>query len=150
MSVLKARGFIEALQDYLATIDSLGLTVTGSGVSGGNLTVGNVLNVYALDELSGSEIVCSLFEEGGTITRSRKPRQDRSIRFVCKGTHGQGAVNLCWDIIEELEKRKRFQTDVFSAWLARIDTLPTVIAADEAGTHLADFVATFIVTNRTA
>lgn len=145
---ITGRGFIEAVQDWVASISTLGYTVPSAGVTG-NITVGNLLDVDNLDQSLGSEIGCTLFDEGGTIVRtSRGGRQERTVRFVCKGQYGQQAVNSCWDIHKELESRKRFSSGIFSAWVARTDKLPTLIAADQGGTHLADFVVTFIVSNR--
>jgi len=147
--MLIASGFIEALQDYIADNSGLGLTVGSAGVAG-NLTVGNILNVYDLESLLGSQIVCTLFEEGGNIVRPhRKHRQERGIRFVYKGDHGQEAVNLCWALLQYLENLRSFSTTAFTVWVARTDKLPSVFAADQAGTHLADFAMTFFVLNRT-
>lgn len=147
--MLLSVGFIEALQDFIADNSGLGLTVGSAGISG-NLTVGNLLNVDDLETLLGSEIVCTLFEEGGNIVRTgRRHRQERGVRFVYKGTHGQGAVNSCWTLLQFLENQKSFSTTDFTVWIARTDKLPGVIAADRGGTHLADFVMTFFVQNRT-
>lgn len=145
---LIAVNFAEQLQDYIATNSGLGLTVPAAGVSG-NLTLGNLLNLDDLGVLLGSEIVCTIFEEGGNIVRTgRRHRQDRSMRFVFKGVYGQEAVNLCWGLVEFLENQRSFTTSTFKVWVARTDKLPSVISADQAGTHLADVVITFFVYNR--
>lgn len=147
---LLAVNFVEELQTYLADNSGLGLVIPGRGVTGGNFTIGNLLNVDRLEDVLGSEIVCTMFEEGGNIIRtSRRHRQERTIRFLYKGEYGQAAVNSCWLLLQYLEDLKTFQTDTFRVWVARADKLPTVIAADQGGTHLADFVITFFALYRT-
>jgi len=146
---LVAAGWIEELQDYIAQNSGLGLIVPGAGPVG-NFTAGDLLNVDNLDQLLGSGIVCTIYEEGGNLVRTgRRHRQVRTLRFVYKGDIEQLAVNSCWSLIEFLENKLTFTTLTFKTWVARVDKLPTVIAKDQAGTHLADFVVTFFVYNRT-
>lgn len=141
-------GWAEELQDYIAENSGLGLVVPGTGPVG-NFTLGDLLNVDNLDHLLGGQIDCTIFEEGGSLTRSgRRHHQERSVRFVYKGDRGQGVVNSCWRLLQFLENDRTFLTSTFRTWVARTDKLPTVIAADQAGTHLADFVMTFFVFNR--
>jgi len=146
---LVALNWAEEVQDYIAENSGLGLVVPGVGPVG-NLTLGNLLNVDNLDALLGSEIRCTIFEEGGNLNRTgRRHQQERSLRFVFKGEHGQEAVNSCLALLQFLENGRTFLTSTFRTWVARTDKMPTVIAADQAGTHLADFVMTFLVYNRT-
>lgn len=145
---LIAVNFAEELQDYIAQNSGLGLIVPGIGPVG-NFTIGNLLDVDNLDLLLGTGIDCTIFEEGGNLIRTgRRHRQERSFRFVYKGDAGQTAVNSCWRLLQFLENARTFLTSTFRVWVARTDKLPTVIAADQAGTHLADFVMTFFVFNR--
>ncbi len=146
--MLVAVNFAEELQDFIAQNSGLGLVVPGTGPVG-NFTIGNILNVDNLDLLLGSGIDCTIFEEGGNLIRSgRRHRQERNIRFIYKGSFGQEAVNSCWLLLQYLENKKTFRTATFTVWIARTDKLPTVIAADQAGTTLADFVMTFFVFTR--
>lgn len=115
-----------------------------------NFTLGRMLDLDDLSSLLGSEIVCTMYEEGGTLVRTgRRHRQERAFRFLMKAEHGQASINLGWRLLQWLENQKRIATSSFVAWVARFDKLPTVIAADQSGTALADFVTTFYVWNRT-
>ena len=142
--------FLEEVQDYIAANSGLGLVVPGAGVDGGNFTISNVLDIDNLDRALGAGIDCTMFEEPGTITRTgRRHRQERTVRFVYKGSHGQEAVNSCQALLQYLENKRTFVTATFTVWVARTDKTPTVVAADQGGTHLADFVMTFLAKIRT-
>ncbi len=146
---ITAVNFAEEVQDFIATNSSLGLIVPAAGVAG-NFLIGDILNVNDLDTLLGKQIVLTMFEEGGTITRTgRRHLQERTLRFVYKGNSGQAAVNLCWNLYTYLEKKLTFQTATFRIWLARTEKLPGVFAADQGGVSLADLILTFLVQSRT-
>ena len=139
----------EEIQDFIAANSDLNLTVPSVGTAG-NFVLGNLLNVDDLGSLLESQIVCSMFEEGGTLIRTgRRVQQERTYRFVFKGSYGQEAINLCHGLVGYLENLKSLSTATFSVWVLRFEKMPSVIAADHGGTHLADIVVTFLATNKT-
>ena len=134
----------EEIQDYLAANSGLGLTV------GTNFTLGNLLNVQDLEQLATSKIDLTMYEEPGTLVETaRKTRQERTFRFVYKGDYGQEAVNRCWSLVSYVQRTKTFLTATFRVWFSRVEKTPTVIAAGQDGTHLADTVITFNVWKKT-
>lgn len=135
----------EEIQEYISSNSTLSLN-HDSTVGNVNFTLGNILNVTDLDFLLGSNIDLTMFEEGGTvIPTGRRERQERTFRFIYKGNSGQLAVNLCWQFIQWLWSDARsFKTATFRIWVPRFpDKLPSVISANQDGSHLADFVVTF-------
>ena len=141
---LGLRDFLEELQDHIANESDLDLTVSE------NFTIGNLLDLQDIDTYLSSEIELTMFEEGGGLRRSgRRHHQERTVRFLYKGDYGQQAVNRCLALIEWLSNNSlSFQTSNFREWMARTDKLPSVIAAAQTGTHLADCVVTFLVFKR--
>lgn len=135
----------EEIQQYISDNSSLNLNYDPVA-DDVNFTLGNILNVTDLDFLLGSNIDLTMFEEGGSVSPTgRREIQERSFRFVYKGNSGQLAINLCWALVEWLWNSARtFQTTTFRIWIPRFpDKLPSVIAANQDGSHLADFVVTF-------
>ncbi len=135
----------EEIQQYISDNSSLNLNYDPVA-DDVNFTLGNILNVTDLDFLLGSNIDLTMFEEGGSVSPTgRREKQERSFRFVYKGNSGQLAINLCWALVEWLWNSARtFQTATFRIWIPRFpDKLPSVIAANQDGSHLADFVVTF-------
>lgn len=141
---LTATNFAEELQDHIADNSGLGYVV------GRNFTLGELLDVDNLGAWFDPEILLTIFEEGGTLIRTgRKHRQERTFRFLCKGTKAQLSVNRAWAVLTWLENTRTFLSSTYRAWLARTDKMPSVVAADDSGTYLADFVVTFYVFSRT-
>lgn len=140
-----ARNFAQELQTEIAALDLDPALVVGS-----NFTLGNFLNVGDLGGHFSEEVILAMFEDGFVPQRQgRKPLQERTIRFIYKGSYGQEAVDRCHALWEALEKKLYFNTATFTTAMLRTDKGASVIGADEAGTYLADFVVTFVAKNRT-
>lgn len=137
--------FAEQLQDHIAANSTLGLTV------GENFTLGNLLDIQDMEGYLASKIELTMFEEPGTLSRTgRRFHQERTIRFLYKGDYGQQAINRCHALLEWLQNSALYSNlSSFKAIVARVDKLPSVVAADQSGTHLADCIVTFFVYNPT-
>ena len=95
--------FLEEVQDYLAANSGLGLVVRARG-NEGNFTISNLLDIDNLDRALGAGIDCTMYEEGGTLTRTgRRHHQNRVVRFIYKGDYGQEAVTRCQRLLQNLE-----------------------------------------------
>jgi hypothetical protein len=95
---LRTQNLAEEIQDWIAA-NTTGLSLTYT--VGENFILGDALDIQDLDELSGSNVDLTMFEEGSSFVYGGSfVRQDRTFRFVHKGTYGQQAVNRAWELVE--------------------------------------------------
>jgi len=142
MSQLKCHGAIEEIQDYIAANSNLGYTV------GTNFVIGDILDMATLGETKAIDL--TMYDEGGeNVPSGRRWHMRRSIRFIFKGTFGQGAVNDAWKFVDWLGDQRAFTTTNYRVLWEDNPKLPSVIGATRSGTYLADVVASFLLFTRT-
>jgi hypothetical protein len=139
-------GFIEELRDHIASNSGLGYVV------GTNLTVGyspDPLEDFP-EQLTASRNILTIYEAGGTfIRRARQLHQERTVRFLFRGNHPQDAVNRAWRIYQWFERSNvHFDLTSFSCRFLRTESPPTVVAAVEDTSALADMVLTYHVLSK--
>lgn len=139
MRPLRTQNLAEEVQDWIAA-NATGLSLAYT--VGENFILGDALDIQDLDELSGSNVDLTMFEEGSNFVYGGSfVRQDRTFRFVHKGTYGQQAVNRAWELVEWFKNESRtFVTDTFRVLVVQFPVLPTIFARYRSGVHLADFV----------
>lgn len=134
--------FAEELQDAVAAFTGPDPAL----VVGENFTLGNVLDVGDLEGVLTESVVLTMFEEGFLPIRTgRSVHQERTVRFLYKGSYGQEALNRCLVLWKALEDALYITTATYRVIVLRTDKGPGVVGADESGTHLADFIVTFFV-----
>ena len=142
MSKLQCHGAIEELQDYIAANANLGYTV------GTNFVIGDVLDLATLQETEAIDL--TMFDEGGeNLPSGRRWHMRRSVRFIFKGTFGQGAVNNAWKFVDWLGTRRAFSTTSYRVLWEENSKLPSVVGATRSGTYLADVVSSFLLFTKT-
>jgi hypothetical protein len=145
-TALVMRGMVEELQAYIGANSGLGYVVG----DGGNATVEDSADVQDLIRMGQqARILLTLFEEGGTlIPGARRTGQERSIRFATVGDSGQEALDRAHDLNSWLWNQKCFATDGFRILVLRVPRPPQVVLRGASGSHVADFVVTFLTYNR--
>lgn len=146
---LVMRGLAEEVQDFVGDNffgdDGEPVYVVGNG---GNFTVSDAADIQDLELLAGSEILLTLYDEGGTLVPSaRRTAQERSFRFAARGANAQEALDRAHDLLSWLWNRKAFTTAGFRVWVLRVPSLPQVAVRGASGSHVADFVVTVLAYN---
>ena len=142
MSQLKCHGAIEEIQDYIADNSGLGYSV------GTNFVIGDIMDMATLAATKAIDL--SMYDEGAKMEPSgRRWHMHRNIRFVFKGTFGQGAVNSGWKFVDWVGNQRVFHTTSYRVLWEGFPKLPSVIGATRAGTYLADTVVSFRLLTKT-
>lgn len=141
--LLKLTNQIEEIQDYIAANSDLGYVV------GENFTAENTMDFADLGRLLGSQVLLTIFDEGGELVPSgRITLQNRTYRFVTKGTSSHAAMERARELLEWLWNQKRFDTSTYRVLLRTVERMPTVVARGDSGSALADFLVSLVIFNR--
>jgi len=142
---LVMRGLAEEVQEYVAGnyFDAEGQPVYVFEGNAINFTLEDSANIQGLERLANSEVLVTLYDEGGTLLPSaRRTAQERSFRFAAKGAYAQEALDRAHDLLSWLWNRKAFTTAGFRVLVLRVPRLPQVVLRGASGSHVADFVVT--------
>lgn len=145
---LRLKGFIEELQDYIAAnyTDDEGR----SYVVAENFTIGEVLDVEDLDNLLGSNVDLTIYDQANQIVRTgRRFRSTRGVRFLFKGEHAQASLDRGHDMVAWLSGLDQIELTSFHVWVERFQRPPGIVTGRPSGTFLSDCVIHFLAINRT-
>jgi hypothetical protein len=131
---LVLRGLGEEIQTYIgANFLDDGEPVYTVG-NGGDFTLGDSADIQDLEILAGSEILLTLYDEGGTLIPSaRRTTQERSFRFAAKGATAQEALDRAHDLLSWLWNKHTFATASFRVLVLRVPGLPQVVLRGASG-----------------
>ena len=137
---IKFNGVIEDLAEYFSDNSELGYTLAT------NFLIGDILDFQDIDQLIGSKIDLTVYDEGGILRfGSRFHTQERSLRFLVRDTYAQGAINKAHDIAAWFGDSRRLPTTNFLFTFMALSKFPGLVLAHDSGTYFADVVVTFLV-----